>query len=324
MNRRDAITALLALGAAAGPLDVLAQRQIRTIGLLWNDSVNPSPHVATFLDALREKGYVLDRDIRIENRVSLEGYRRMGASASDLVRGKADVIVTIGATATLAAAKATKLIPIVGIIGTDPVAFGLATSLAHPEGNFTGVTSLVTDLHGKRLQLLGELIRDLKRIGLLFASESSASANMLREIEAAARLLGLHMQAAEVRLPADLDAAFASLSKSRVKALVVTGSMLAAHGARVAALAAQYRLPAMYASTRPVEAGGLISYSVATPDLVRHLAVYVDRILKGAKPADLPIELPTKFEMVVNMKTAKALGLTIPPSILLRADRVIE
>ena len=323
ITRRRVVLAFGA-GAVVAPLALRAQRQPWTIGLLWTDSVNPSPNAIGLLNALREKGYVLDRDIRIDNKVSLEGYGQMNQGALKLVGNKVDVIVTLGATACIAAAKATKEIPIVGSC-SDPVAFGLAKSLARPEGNFTGLSNLTIDLSSKHLQFIRELVPNLKRVGLLLAPESKGFDNVLREITKAAHLLGMQTQVAEVHSPADLDNALASLSNSRLQAMMVpASSMLIAHSARISVLASKYRLPTIYPSTRSVYAGGLISYSADIEEIVRRLAHYVDSILKGAKPAELPIEQPTKFILAINLKTAKALGLNIPQPILVRADRVIE
>ena len=236
-----------------------------------------------------------------------------------------DVIVAWGTTPALAARKATGTIPIVTTTGSDPVEMGLATSLARPGGNVTGLTSSGRELVGKRIELLKETLPGLSRIAVLWNPESRTQPLSLRDAEAAAKSLGLQVRPAEVRGPEDLEKAFASIAHQRPEALVLAPSnMFRAHRARIVELAARHRLPATFSDKGFVEAGGLMSYGSDEKAIFRQLANYVDRILKGAKPGDLPIEQPTKFELVINLKTAKALGLTIPPSLLVRADEVIQ
>jgi ABC-type uncharacterized transport system substrate-binding protein len=307
------------------PRVALAQSKVPTIGLLWNDSQKPSPHYVTLLRALREKGYIAGQTIKIEDHISLEGYGQYADSASALVRSKVDVIVTEGSTATLAAARATKNIPIVMVAGLDPVASGLAVSLARPARNVTGVYFLTEDLVTKRVQLLKELIPGLKRIGILYNPEGGRADAWRRATEAAARSLNLQFQVSEFRKLPDLEAAFAALVAARADALVpVPSSFLSSHPQSVTTLAVRHRMPGIYSSPRYTDAGGLLSYHADIQGGVERAAEYVDRILKGALAGDLAIQQSTKVELVVNLKTAKAMGLTVPPSFLLRADRVIE
>jgi len=322
VNRRDFV--ILGAAALALPFAAHAQGKTPVIGLLWNDSLKPSPHVATLLGALREKGYADGRNIRIEDQVALEGYGPMGENAAALVRAKVDLIVTYGATATFAAAKATREIPIVMIIGADPVARGLAASLSRPGGNVTGITTLTGGLIGKRIELLKELVPGLSRVGILL-TPNIGNPIEARESEAAARALKLQPYFDEVHAPGDIERAIAGLAKSRVGAIYMSGStMLASHAARVAAIVAKNRIPAVYANERFVDAGGLMVYSGSTKKNFVRVADYVDRILKGARAGDLPIEQTSDVELVINLKTAKALGIKIPQSILQRADRAID
>ena len=317
---------LIAIGLTlASPIAAIAQPRLPTVGLLWNDTVKPSPYQTTFLRAMREKGHVAGRSIQIDDGISLQGYGGMSEGAAQLVRNKVDVIVTFGATATFAAAKATKDIPIVMVIGSDPVATGVVKSLSHPESNITGVTLVNGELIAKRMQLLTELIPGMSRVGILFAPASGAAENSMREITEAIRKLKLDPSFAGVRKPEEIESAFASLARSRVDAVFVHGSsMLAANSGRVIALADRFRMPAMYAVLKYVDAGGLIAYATDSHAAVAEAAGYVDKILKGAKPRDLPIEQVRRFELVVNLKTAKAMGIKVPQTILQRVDRVIE
>ena len=323
VNRRRFLTALGA--AIASPRPGLAQSKIPTLGLLWNDSVKPSPIKLTLMEALRQKGYVDGRNIQVLDRISLTGYGPMAESAAELARAKTQVIFTYGTTATLAAAKATAEVPIVMVSGVDPVRAALAQSIGHPGKNVTGVSTLVESVQAKRVQLLTELIPGVRRIGLLFAPEASAANAYRHETENAAQLLGLTTHVAEIRKVEDLEGAFASLSGSHVQAAVlVPSSFLNSLATRITALAARHRIPIIYSATRFVEAGGLLTYVADLRTAVTRAADYVDRILRGALPGDLPIEQLEKLELVVNMKAAKALGIGIPQSILVRADRVIE
>jgi putative ABC transport system substrate-binding protein len=301
-----------------------AQANVPTIGLLWNDSVKPSPFVAMLGDGLRDRGYAVGRTVRFEDAVALEGYGPMADNAAALVRAKVDLIVTFGATATLAAAKATKDIPIVAIIGADPVASGLAKSLSRPGGNLTGVWTLSFGLNKKRIELLKELAPRTSRLGILFAP-GTAVQGAVDEAEAAARALKLEIVRAEVRTPDEIEPIVAGLVKSRVNGIFVTSStLLAVHGKRVVASMASYGIPAVYGVDRYIDAGGLMVYAPSIRKAFGRVANYADRILKGGRPGDMPIEQTTDVELVINLKTARALGIAIPQAILQRADRAIE
>jgi len=322
VNRRDFVS----LGAAMLALPLAARAQkIQVVGLLWNDSVRPSPYVAVLLGALKERGYVSGRNLRIEDRVALEGYGSMAENAAALVRAKVDLIVSYGATATQTAAKATKEIPIVMIMGADPVARGLAASLSRPGGNVTGVTTLTGGLIGKGIELLKQLVPGLARVGVLLGSGAANYSLNVRQAETAARTLKLEPHIRGVHAPEEIEGAVAALAKSRVGAVYVVGStMLASHSDRVVAAIAKHRIPAAYPSERYTEAGGLMVYAPSVKKAFVRAAGYVDRILKGSRAAEMPIEQTSDLELVINLKTAKALGLRIPQAILQRADRAIE
>ena len=306
-------------------LPVWAQGTVQTIGLLWNDSVKPSPYVATLLLALNEKGYAVGRNLRIEDRVALEGYGAMDESAAALARANVDVILANGRTAVVAAAKATKQIPIVAIIGTNPTTLGLAASLSRPGGNVTGVLTQSGEMAGKRMELLKELVPGNLSVGFLNASAANGAVEIKARTEEAARALRLKVTMVDVRSPDDIEGAVANLAKAKVTGVYVPGSsMLAAHSTRVVAAVARHRIPAVYAGERYVQAGGLVSHGTSIHKLFAKAAIYVDRILKGARPGDLPIERADVFELTVNLKTARAQGIKVPQSILLRADKVIE
>jgi putative ABC transport system substrate-binding protein len=244
---------------------------------------------------------------------------------AELVHLQAEIIVTDGSRVTRAAKSATKTIPIVMASDTDPIGMGFVASLARPGGNITGLTSLLSDLSAKRLEVLKEAIPGISRVGVIWNPESPSPRMSFKETETAARVLGLQVQSLEVREPNDFAAAFQGATKGRVRAItVLSDALMFTHRTRLLALAARHRLSTMHTQSRWVEAGGLLSYGTHFPALFRRAATYVDKILKGAKPADLPVEQPTRFEMVINLKTAKALGLTIPQSILVRADQVIQ
>jgi len=325
MDRR-AFLGALASGLLAAPLAAGAQpAKAPRVGLLGLGSAEPSPFFEALRQGLRDRGWVESQNVAFEDRSTVGHYSQLPDVATELVRLKVDVIVTWGTTPALAARKATGTIPIVTIAGSDPVETGLATSLARPGGNVTGLTTSGRELVGKRLELLKETLPGLLRIAVLWNPASRTELVSLRNAEAAAKSLGLQIQPAGVRRPEDLEKAFASLAHERAEALVaVPSTMFRAHRARIVELAARHRLPSTFPERDYVEAGGLMSYGPDLKAIFRQLATYVDRILKGAKPGDLPIEHPTKFELVINRKTANALGLTIPPSLLLRADQLIE
>jgi len=274
---------------------------------------------------LRDLGYVEGKNIAIEFRWADGKYERLPGLAAELVRLKVDVIVTQGTPATQAAMRATTTIPIVMLGTGDPLRTGLVASLSRPGGNVTGLTQLAPELAGKRLQLLKETVPNVSRVAFLWNPANAVQIPYFKEMQAAARLLSLTLQSVEVRAPQEFESAFAGMMRERPDALIMTGD--GAHRLRlpwIVDFAAKRRLPVMYQVKEYVDAGGLMSYGASLPDLSRRGALYVDKILKGAKPSDLPVEQPTKFELVVNLKTAKALGITIPPSILVRAEKVIE
>jgi putative ABC transport system substrate-binding protein len=271
------------------------------------------------------RGYVEGQNILIEGRYYGDRTERLPALAAELVRLNVDVIVAGAPPAPEAAQRATSTIPIVMASHADPVGSGLVVSLARPGRNVTGLSALSPELVGKRLQLLKEAVPRISRVAVLSNPTIPSHALELREAEVAARSLKVQLQVLQARAPSDFASAFSAMTKDRAGGLIALGgSMFFAHRTRIVELAAQSRLPAMYGVKEYAEAGGLMTYGVNLRESFRRAATYVDRILKGAKPGDLPIEQPTKFEFVVNLKTATALGLTIPPSLLLRADQVIE
>jgi putative tryptophan/tyrosine transport system substrate-binding protein len=275
---------------------------------------------------LRELGYIEGKNIVIEWR-SGEGKRdRQPALAGELARLKVDVIVTVGSGDTRAAKEATATIPIVMIQAGDPVGAGFVASLARPEGNITGLSNLRPELSGKRLELLKEIVPKLSQVAVFPSSISPDHAQVLKELDLAAGPLGVKLQYLDIRSPKDFETAFQAAAKGRAEAVLVRvpGPILSPRRTEVAALAVKHRLPVMYERAAEVEAGGLMSYGVIITDLHRRAATYVDKILKGRSPAELPVEQPTKFELIVNLKAAKQIGLTLPPNVLARADRVIR
>ena len=318
----------LATGAVllAAPLVTEAQQhpgKVPRIGYLSPGTVG-SPTLTAFREGLREHGYVEGQSIVIDRRFANGNAERLPQLAAELVRLKVDVIVAAGESG-LAAQRATSTIPIVMTNTSDPVAQGLVASLARPGGNITGLSMQTPDLSGKRLQLLKEAVPHLSRVTILWDPGNPGSRIAVREAEVAARTLGLGLQLLEARSASEIDQAFATMTREGTGAAFAPGSSLFfVHRTRIAENAVKSRMPTMCGVAEFGMAGCLISYGVRGTDLYRRAATYVDKILKGAKPADLPIEQPTKFELVINMKTAKALGLTIPPSLLLQADHVIE
>jgi putative ABC transport system substrate-binding protein len=265
------------------------------------------------------------RNISIEPRWAEGQYDRYPALAADLVRLKVDVIVAMSGAATQAAQQATRTIPIVMSLVNDPVGSGLVPSLARPGGNVTGTSVISPDLLGKQLQLLKEVVPKVSRVAFLRHPGNPASAANLREAEAAARVLGVRLQALEARNPQEIDSAFAAMTRERAGALLIHADALFGNQRKqIAELATKRRLPSIQLTTEYAEAGGLMVFGPNLLDLERRAATYVDKILKGAKPGDLPVEQPTKFELVINVRTAKAIGLTIPQSLLQRADQIID
>ncbi len=327
MERRAFLGALTG-GLLAAPLAAEAQKpRMPRLCVLGADSLSSqwASRYNAFIQGLNELGYVDGRNITIDF-LSAEGrYDRFPALAAECVRLKPDVIVAYTTPGALAAKKATGTIPIVmGPVG-DPVGTGILASLAHPGGNVTGQTVMASDLSAKRLQLLKEAVPGLSRVVALSHLTDPIGRLQVQEMEQAAGPLGLRFQNQGIRTSDDLAAAFDAATKDAAQGLVTTiETIFIIHRARVVELAAKHRLPAMYPVRDFADSGGLMSYGPNTLSLYRHTAVYVDKILKGAKPADLPVQEPTTFEFVVNLKTAKALGLTIPPALLARADEVIE
>jgi putative ABC transport system substrate-binding protein len=327
MDRRTFIGAF-AGGLLAAPRVADAQRQAIAfrIGMLGGSSPT-SPEAAHvwggFLQGLRELGYVDGQNIAIEGRYYGNSIERLPALAAELVRLQVDVIVAGAPPAPEAARRATATIPIVMINHNDPIGSGLAASLARPAGNVTGMSLATAALRGKQLQLLKEVVPGLATVAVLW--NPTGPMLELKELEAAARTLNLQLQVVEARNSTEFPTAFAAATKKRAGALLPQGgSVYFANKARLVQLAAESRLPVIYGVKEYVEAGGLMAYGVDLGDSARRAAGYVDRILRGANAGDLPIEEPTKFELVVNLKTAKALGLSFPPSLLLRADKVIQ
>jgi putative ABC transport system substrate-binding protein len=328
MRRRQFIT--LAGGAAiAWPLAGWAQPTtgVYRIGLLGG---SPPDHPSgrlwdDFFQGLRELGYDEGRNILVEARWYGEQTASLPSLAAELVRAKVDIIVAGAAPAPEDAQRATSTIPIVMASHPDPVGSGLVVSLARPGKNVTGLSNLASELVSKQLQLLKEIVPGISRVAVLWNPTISSQALNLREADVAARSLKIQLQVLEVRSPRDFTKAFAAMTKERVAGVIAFGgSMFYAERARITELAAQSRLPAIYVVREYVESGGLVAYGTSLRESWRRAATYVDKILKGAKPGDLPVEQPTKFELVINLKTAKALGLEVPPSLLARADEVIE
>ena len=329
MERRTFL-GVIAGGLLAAPLAAEAQPAPRNarIGYLATNLAT-TPHLQdAFRQGLRDLGYVEGRNLVIEYRSAEGKSDRLAVLAAELVALNIDVIVAPGTPQALAAKQATRTLPIVFATAADPVGSGLVTSLARPGGNVTGLSILAPALVGKRLELLTQALPGVSRVAVLWqpgGHDERTDNDILKEAGVAARVLGVRLQFVEARGPADFDRAFSDMTRARAGALtVLTGIMFLNERRRLVDLTAKNRLPAVYGGRDFVDAGGLLSYGPNLDDLYRRAATYVDNILKGAKPGDLPVEQPTKFELVINLKTAKALGLTIPPSLLQRADQVIE
>jgi len=330
MRRREFITLIGTGGAATLPLAAYAQKPMPVIGFLAGGVPNLNgPIISAFRRGLAELGYIEGRNFLIVDRWAEGKPERFPALAADLVALKVDVILTAGGTAAAVAAKqATTTVPIVFSVVGDPIAEGLVTSLARPGGNITGLSNVTVDLIGKWMELLKQIVPRVDLIGVLFNPDSvpdRARELRLKELDASAQALGLQLQVVEARGPADFDRAFSEMSAKGAGALLVLATpVFDIERQRIVDLAARNRLPSVYASRNYVESGGLMCYGPNFADLYRRAAGYVDKILKGAKPADLPVEQPTKFELIINLKTAKQIGLTIPPNVLARADKVIR
>ena len=327
---RLAFSITFALVGLFSPVAAEAQQaaKIARIGFL-TDNLTANPHLReAFRQGLRDLGYVEGRNVVIEYRDAEGKPERFTALAAELVALKVDVIVAPTTLATVASKQATRTLPIVFATAGDPVTSGLVTSLARPGGNVTGLSILAPELVGKRLELLTQAVPEVSRVAVLWqpgAMGERMDKDMLKEADVAARALGVRLHFVEARGPADFDRAFSDMTRARAGALTVLGStMFSNERRRLVDLAPKNRLPAVYTSREFVEAGGLMSYGPNAADSYRRAATYVDKILKGTKPADLPVEQPTKFELVINLKTAKALGLKIPQSVLARADQVIQ
>jgi len=318
-----ALTTLLL--ALCFPVQAQQPTKIPRIGYLSPTSPSVSPtRIEAFRQGLRELGYIEGKNIVIEYRYAEGKFDRLPALARDLVSLKVDVIVAIGTASVEAAKDATQTIPIILSSG-DPVGSGHVASLARPGGNITGLTNLTPELVGKRLELLKEAVPRLSQVAVVWNPNSPAADLRMKEAEVAARSLHLQLHSAGVRSPNDLEPAFLTMKKERVGALItLRGPLIVNQSKRILDLAAKNRLAAMYDDRSTVEAGGLMSYGANQADLDRRAAYFVDKILKGAKPGALPIEQPMKFELVINLKTAKQIGLTIPPNVLARADKVIK
>jgi putative ABC transport system substrate-binding protein len=320
----------LALGVLVAPLVADTQQPVKVprIGLLLNNTpavVTRNPRMQAFLQGLRELGWIEGQNVVFERRFAEGNFSQLADLAADLVRLKVDVIVTAAAPAARAAKIATSTIPVVILDPGDPVGTGLVASLARPGGNVTGVTSVAPDLAAKRLQLLKEAAPRISRVAVLFNAAVPPAEIAMKELQAAAQVLGLRIQPVALQGPKGFEEAFRTITQDRVDALVVFPDPLTfTNQELIVNFAAKSRIPGLYGAKEFVEIGGLMSYGPSYPDMFRRGAYYVDRILKGTKPADLPVEQPMKFELVINLKTAKVLGLTIPQSVLIRADQVIQ
>ena len=322
MDRRCFLLTSLA-GALAAPLAAGAQQagRVYRIGILGNENTPPWEGLRR---GLRDLGYVDGRNVTLEWRWSQGNVERLPSLAAELVALRLDVVVASGTQAILAAKQATATIPIVMAVSSYPDKLGLVASLAHPGGNITGLTNVAPELSGKKLEFLKEISPKVSRVGLVWNPDSPVETFGFRELATAALALGVVMQSIEVRRPDDFPTAFASTTSSSIDALIAHGNPVNFKGRYlIADFSLRRRLPSIYEERLFVEAGGLISYAPNFTDLFRRAAGYVDRILKGTKPADLPVEQPTKFELVINLKTAKAVGIVVPPTVLQRADEEI-
>ncbi len=316
------------LAAEAQPAGKAARIGVLSPGSPSGAGRNPSDLAvlfAAFREGLRELGYVEGQNIKIESRWAEGNYDRLPGLAADLVRLKVDVIVTYGTPASQAAKRATGTIPIVMAAIIDPVASGLVTSIARPGGNLTGQSMMSPDLVAKQLEILKEAVPKVSRVAVLWNPANAGNAPQVRHAQDAAGALGVRLQSLGAKGPSEIDSAFTAMTSEQAGAVIVlVDAMLQENRTRITDLAARNRLPAVYGLSEYAEAGGLLAYGPNRLGMFRHAVTYVDKILKGAKPGDLPIEQPQTFELIVNLKTAKALGVTIPPSLLQRADQVIE
>ena len=326
--KRKIVLSLLAAFFLAGIQSAVAQPSVRVprVGLLFiGDASSPAPYVEALRQGLRELGYVEGKNILLEYRYADGKVERLSPLAEELVRLPVDIILTAASPAIHAAKRATDTIPIVFATSGNPMATGYIASLAHPGGNVTGLSVMDYELSGKRLELLTEALRKVTRIAVLWNPANGAMVLKMKEVQGAAQGLRVELKSMEVREPKDFGPALAALPRERADALLTLADPLTVfYRDRIIETAAKSRLPGMYEEREFVEAGGLMSYGPSFEANYRRAAHYIDKILKGAKPADLPVEQPTKFELVINLKTAKQIGLTIPPNVLARADRVIK
>ena len=327
MNRR-AFLRIVPFALLAAPLAVKAQQvgKVYRIGFLGNSTAALEANlVGPFREGLRELGYVEGRNVQIEYRWAEGKYERFPELVAELLALKVDVLVTAGTPAALAIKRATTTIPLVMVAVGDPVGTGLVASLARPGGSMTGLTSIAPDLEGKRLELLRAAVPKLSRVSVIWNPANPFHVTAEKEARSAAQVLQMKVHSVGVRTAQELDPAFVAIVKERPGAFIVLADRIFLHNrGRIVDFAVRNRLPAVYAYRELVEAGGLMSFGPNYADMHRRAATFVDKILKGAKPADLPVEQPTKFELLINLKTAKALGLTIPPSVLLRAEEIIQ
>ena len=313
--------------ATVSPAESQQPKKIAKIGYLLPSTPAAAAHLLeAFRQGLRELGYVEGKTLVLELRYGEARSERLPELARELVGLKVDVIVTATDVAIAAVKRETQTIPIVMGNSTDPVGTGFVASLARPGGNITGLSSISPELSGKRLELLREVVPGLSRVAFLWNPDIRGGVLDYNQTESAASSLRLHLQSVEVLRAEDLDRAFSAVTKERAQALILPAAnpVAFANQGQIASFAQKNKLPSMYAQKEYVEAGGLMSYGPSTPDMHRRAATYVDKILKGAKPAELPVEQPMKFELVINLKTAKQIGLTIPPNVLARADKVIK
>jgi len=328
MNRRESIIAVVALGAAAGPIASFAQQQgkVWRVGFLTlRPASENSQYTDAFLKGMRELGYVEGKNLVVEWRFADGKFERLPGLAAELVQLKVDVIVAVASPAIGAAQKATTTIPIVMATTGDPVGSGFVKSLARPGGNITGLSNMGGDIGPKLFDLLHSVVPKLSRVAVLVTPTSTTYRAILESIQAAAQKAGVKTLVAEASSPQDIENAFSMMVREKADAVIVGASTFFSQQRRqIGELATKYRIPSMFGNRVNVEAGGLMSYGQKIADNYVRAATYVDKILKGAKPGDLPVEQPVTLELVVNLKTAKALGLTIPQSILLRADEVIQ
>ena len=327
MKKKISLLALCSLLLApCSSVKAQQPKKVCRIGFLAATSRNSSPaRREAFRQGLRDLGYVEGKNIVIEYRYAEGKLDRLPALVAELVRLKVDVIVTSGGASTRPAKEATSTIPIVMAQDTDPVGNGFVASLARPGGNVTGLSALTPEISGKQLELLKEIVPKLSRVAALGNSNNPGTAQALRETKLAAGAFAVQLQFLEIRTPKDIETAFQAASKGRAGAvLVLTSPVATSQRAQIAELAAKSRLPAISAQSDYMDAGGLMFYGPSITDLYRRAATYVDKILKGAKPVDLPVEQPKKFEFIINLKTAKQIGLTIPQAVLYRADKVIR